>query len=112
VWHAGAWALIGAFALPPISWLAFRIFQHKHAPARIAFSPFAGGFAGGYFEAMALRSESCKDLEGMLCILSSSGDELPFIILAAMLSVVFIYLCFPGRKVPEKPVEFGEDLFD
>ena len=107
----GAWALTGAVVLPVVAFLLFRVFQNRFAPFRIAFAPFAGGFAGGYFQAMSVRAASCHDRGGVLCIISAPAEELAYIILATMLSVVFIYLCLPGRKWDRRLIR-GGDAFD
>lgn len=98
VWVPGSWALAGALCLPPIAACCFRWFPNRYARIRMLFAPFAGGFAGGYFQAMSLRAETCDDFKGLICIISAPPQALALIILASMLSVVFVHLSLPGRK--------------
>lgn len=111
VWLPGSWALTGAIVTPVVAFLLFRVFQNRFAPFRIAFAPFAGGFAGGYFQAMSVRAGSCPDRGGVQCIISAPAEELAYIILASMLCVVFVYLCLPGRNWDRRLIR-GGDSFD
>jgi len=68
-------------------------------------------FAGGYFQAMSAHAASCPDRGGLLCITSAPAEELAYIVLATMLSVVFIYVCLPGHKWDRRLIR-GGDAFD
>ena len=87
---------------PLLAALCHALFPGRYRALQVLFAPVAGGFAGGYFYALSLQMETCRDLAGLLCLISTPPQELANIILGAMLCVVFIYLTLPGRKIPRR----------
>ncbi len=107
LWVPGPWALIGAVALPILAAPCHYFFRSRFAPFQLLFTPLAGGFAGGYFYAVRLQGQFCEGFTGVVCVIQSPPDELANIILGIALSVVAIYLAFPGRKIPRHLNPFG-----
>ncbi len=102
LWVPGLWALVGALAAPVLAALCHAFFPSRYRALQVLFAPVAGGFAGGYFYALSLQMETCRDLVGLLCLISAPPQELANIILGSMLCVVLIYLALPGRKIPRR----------
>ena len=102
LWVPGLWALVGALAAPALAALCHAFFPGRYRALQVLFAPLAGGFAGGYFYALSLQMETCRDLVGLLCLISQPPQVLANIILGAMHSVVVIYLTLPGRKIPRR----------
>lgn len=116
MWVPGMWALVGALALPVLAVAGHALFPNRFKALRILFAPLAGGFAGGFFYAVYLQSQTCRDFTGPLCIIQSPPQELANIILGGMLCVVFVYLALPGKKIPRRLFRPGHgdvaDAFD
>ena len=106
----GVISLAGALALPVVVLAIHALFRRRSIWLRLPIAPLAGGFAGGYFQALKLQGQTCPELKGLPCILQS--PDLPNIILGAMVCVVAVYLAFPGKKIPPVGLQGDGGLLD
>ncbi len=63
IWVPSVWALAGALALPVVVLAIHALFRRRSIWLRLPIAPLAGGFAGGYFQALKLQGQTCPDLK-------------------------------------------------